>query len=77
MEWNRVMTEITAEQSVTNILSSNEILRLQKGDVGITIPNNFGDYLKKNNNTVSATDIMLAKNTKYIFIDMPNKDVIQ
>lgn len=71
------MNELSIEQKVTNILSSNEILRLQKGNVNITVPNNFGDYLKNNKNTETTTDSISAKKTKYIFIDIPNKDVIK
>ena len=63
------MNELSIEQKVTNILSSNEILRLQKGNVNITVPNNFGDYLKNNKNTETTTDSISAKKTKYIFID--------
>ena len=38
--------ELTAEEIVTNLLSSHEILKSKKTFLGITSPANLGEYLE-------------------------------
>ena len=59
--------ELTTEEIVTNLLSSNEILKRDNKKVFITSPINLGEYLDNLPQELSSKNIELFDN-KYSFI---------
>lgn len=61
-------TELTSEEIVTQILSSNEILRPKKGNFYISSKNTLGDFLKNLPPEEVVEETAVEKDTKYTFI---------
>lgn len=59
---------MTSEQIVTNILSSNEILNRNKECICLTSQIDFGEYLKNLPPEEIVQEIPVSENTKYTFI---------
>lgn len=60
--------ELTSEEIVTQILSSNEILRPRKGNFYISNKNTLGDFLKNLPEEEIVEETAVEKDTKYTFI---------
>ena len=64
----KMTAELTAEEIVTNLLSSHQILKRQKENFYITNPHNLGDFLKNAPETASIEDVEPTITEKYTFI---------
>ena len=60
--------EMTSEEIVTQILSSNEILRPKKGNFYVSNKDTLGDFLKNLPQEEVVEETAVEKNTKYTFI---------
>ena len=60
--------ELTQEEIVTNLLSSNEIIRKNNANFYITSPANLGEYLNKVTEECIEESITDSLSSKYTFI---------
>ena len=66
-----VTAELTSEQIVTNLLSSNEIINPAKRNFYFKNPGvNLGDYLLNVSNDIKKSPAETTEDSKYVFIKM-------
>lgn len=68
--YEKVTAELTNEQIVTNLLTSNEVLKPRKGNFYISNPmlDTLGDFLLDIDEEYKAPQIEEIKNSRFIFI---------
>lgn len=66
-----VTAELTSEQIVTNLLSSNEIIKPTNSNFYFKNPGvNLGDYLLNVSKDIKKSPVETTEDSKYVFIKM-------